>query len=174
LISSNYKNFYFNKEKSEWSEDKYGKIFNKISKGKFIKTFDYYYPTNLETTDVSYLGFFELEIGLKKVVKIFVNVRFFKHTNGAYVFSVYYYRKNDLEYLYFDFKEKDGKKQYDGTSIFTIDALKYDVGYYIQAIGWFDEEYMIINNLTVQYEEDYLFFDYLSYKSEILNEINNN
>jgi len=174
LKSTNYKNFYFNKENGEWSEDKYGKIFNKISKGKFIKTFDFYYPTNLETTDVSYFGLFELEIGLKTVVKIFVNVRFFKHTDGAYVFSVYYYRKSDSEYLYFDFKEKDGKKQYDGTSIFTIDALKYDVGYYIQAIGWFDKEYMIINNLTVQYEEDYLFFDYLSYKSEILNEINNN
>ena len=93
MISSNYKNFYFNKEKSEWSEDKYGKIFNKISKGKFIKTFDYYYPTNLETTDVSYLGFFELEIGLKKVVKIFVDNPFFKKYHKTYFIDEKKYKK---------------------------------------------------------------------------------
>jgi len=38
---------------------------------------------------------------------------------------------------------------------------------------FFEDEYMIINNLTVQYEETYLQFDHISYKSDILNEINN-
>ena len=40
-------------------------------------------------------------------------------------------------------------------------------------MAWYGEEYLIINNITVQYEEPYLYFDYLSYKSDILNEIYN-
>jgi len=40
-------------------------------------------------------------------------------------------------------------------------------------MAFFDEEYMHINNLTVQYEETYLCFDHISYKSDILKEINN-
>ena len=172
LKSTNYSNFYLNKENYEWSDDKYGKIFNKISKGKFIKSFDYYHQTNLELNDYAMFGFFEINIGLKSVVKILVNVRFFIHIDSDYVLSVYAYRKSDLAYLYFDFNEKDGKKQYDGTSIFTIDASKYDFCYYVQAMAWYPEEYMIINNLTVQYEETFLNFDYHSYKSDILNDIN--
>ena len=39
-------------------------------------------------------------------------------------------------------------------------------------MAWYGEEYMVINNLTVQYEETFLYFDYDSYKSDILNEIN--
>ena len=171
LKSKNYKNFYLNKENNEWSDNKYGKIFNKISKGKFIKSFDYYRQTYLEINDYSVSGFFEINVGLKKVVKIIVNVRFITHIDSDFVLSVYCYRKSDLAYLYFDFEEKDGKKQYDGTSIFTVDASKYDFGYYVQAMAWYPE-YMIINNLTVQYEETFLYFDYLSYKSDILNDIN--
>jgi hypothetical protein len=171
LKSKNYKNFYLNKENNEWSDNKYGKIFNKISKGKFIKSFDYYRQTYLEINDYSVFGFYEINVGLKKVVKIIVNVRFITHIDSDFVLSVYCYRKSDLAYLYFDFEEKDGKKQYDGTSIFTVDASKYDFGYYVQAMAWYPE-YMIINNLTVQYEETFLYFDYLSYKSDILNDIN--
>ena len=102
-----------------------------------------------------------------------VNASFLIHfDDDVNVLSVYSYRKSDLSYLYIDFKEKDGKKQYDGTSIFTFDTSEYDFGYYVQAMAWYSEDYMIINSLAVQYEETYLYFDYLSYKSDILNEIN--
>ena len=75
--------------------------------------------------------------------------------------------------IFFFFTEKDGKKQYDGTSIFVVDASDSGLYYYVQAINLYEEEYIIINNITVQYEEIYLQFDYISYKSDILNEINN-
>jgi len=42
MVPSNYNSFYLNKENGEWSNNKYRKIFN-ISKGKFIKSFDYYF-----------------------------------------------------------------------------------------------------------------------------------
>jgi hypothetical protein len=171
FASKNYKQFYFDKRSKEWSDEKYGIIFNKISKGKFIKSLDYYYQTNLETHDFISGGFFEINIDSKKVVKIIVNMTIFTHVEGE-VFSIFTYLSGDSFYIYFDFEEKDGKKQYDGTTIFTFDASEYDICYFVQAMTWYEENYMIINNLTIQYEETFLYFDYLSYKSDILNEIN--
>jgi hypothetical protein len=170
--STNYKQFYLDKRSKEWSEDKYRIIFNNISKGKFIKSFDYYHQTNLETLNFSSNGFFEINISSKRIVKIIVNMKFFIHIEGENVLSIFSYLASDLSYMYFDFEEKDGKKQYDGTTIFTVDASKYDFCFYVQAMSWYEEKYMIINNLTVQYEETFLYFDYFSYKSDILNEIN--
>jgi len=171
MVSSNNKNFYFNKENNEWSNDKHQKIFNAISKGKFIKTFDYYYQTNLESEDIPYYGYFSIYSGQKRIIKIFINARFYKHLDNYYVMTVYSSAK-DHSYLDFNLKEKDGKRQYDGTTIFTIDGSKQGLYYYAQASAWFGEENMIINNLTVQYEEEYLYFDYISYQSDILKEIN--
>jgi len=172
MTSSNYKNFYFNKESNKWSNNKYGKIFNKISRGKFIKSFDYYYHTDLQTEDISIYGFFNVYSGLKRIIKFFINARFKKHTGNYIAISVYSSNK-DNNFIDFDLKEKDGKRQYDGTSIFTIDASELELYYYVQATDWFGEDYIIINNLTVQYEETYLCFDHVSFKSDILNEINN-
>ena len=168
---SNYKNFYFNKESKKWSNDKYLKIINKISKGKSIKSFDYYYQTKLQTEDISLLGYFSISAGSKKIVKIFVNTRFKKHINNQIAITVYSSDK-DYRFLEFNFEEKDGKKQYDGTSIFTIDSSRQGLYYYAQVNGWLGEEYMTIYNITVQYEEAYLCFDYISYQSDSLNEIN--
>ena len=171
IVSTNYKNFYFNKESSEWSNDKYQKIFNNISKGKFTKSLDYYYQTNLETEDIPYFGYYIINTGQKRIMKIFVNVKYNMHINNYIVLTVYS-SNNVSAYLEYNFKEKDGKKQYDGTSIFTVDGSEIELYFYAQAKAWFGEEHMIINNITVQYEEEYLCFDYISYKSDILKEIN--
>ena len=171
-ISSNYNNFYFHKGNNKWSNDKYKKIFSKISKGKFIKSFDYYYRTNLETEDICIYGFLNIYSGPKRIVKIFINARFKKHT-GNYIALTVYTSLKDYNYIDFNLKENDGKKQYDGTSIFIIDASEIEIYYYVQVTDWFGEDYIIINNLTVQYEETYLCFDHISYKSDILNEIKN-
>ena len=170
IVSTTYKNFYFNKESSEWANDKYQKIFNKISKGKFIKSVDYYYQTNLETEDIPYFEYFTIETGQKRIMKIFVNVRFNIHIND-YIALTVYSSNNITAYLEFNFKEKDGKRQYDGTTIFTVDGSKLGLYSYAQVTAWFGEEDMIINNMTVQYQEEYLCFDYISYKSDILKEI---
>ena len=174
LSSSNNKNFYFNKENNEWSNDKYAKIFNRISKGKFIKSFDYYHQTNLETNYYSMFGILEIDIGFKRIVKILVNVKFIIYLDeNDIVMTVYSYQRDALDFKSFDFKEQDGKKQYDGTCIFTIDTSEMDLYYNVQAMAWYSEDYMIINSLTVQYKDIYSSFDYLSYKSDILKEINN-
>jgi len=172
MISSNDNNFYFNKENNKWSDGKYEKIFNKIYKGKFIKSYDYYYQTNLETEDIPFYGYYSIYSGSKRIIKVFINARFNQHIDLGYAIGVY---SSEIDYHYtsFSFMEKDGKKQYDGTSIFYIDTSQLDLYYFVQAMAFFDEEYMYINNITVQYEEEYLCFDHISYKSDILKEINN-
>ena len=170
IVPSNYNSFYLNKEKGEWSNDKYRKLFNKISKGKFIKSFDYYYKTNLETEDIRLFEYYSIYANQKRIIKIFINVKFNIHIDNEIVLTVYSLFK-DQDYIEFNFEEKDGKRQYDGTTIFTVDGSELDLYYYAQVSEWFDEEYMIINNITVQYEELYLCFDHISYKSYILNEI---
>jgi len=172
MTSSNDNNFYFNKENNKWSNDKYEKIFNKFSKGKFIKSYDYYYQTNLESEDMSLSGYYSIYSGSKRIIKIFINARFYQHISSDYVIGIYSADKY-YHYNFFSFKEKDGKRQYDGTSIFSIDTSQLDLYYFVQVMAFFDEEYMLINNITVQYEETYLCFDHISYKSDILKEINN-
>ena len=164
------KNYYLNKNNNIWSNDKYVKIFSKISKGKFIKLFDYYSYTNLETEVSDYYGIVNIYPDAKKVLKIFINVTFLAHIENDNVLTVYY---SDIDYnnYDFDFKEKDGKRHYDGTSIFTIDASELELCRYVQVITWFMNNYMIINNVTLQYENDYLKLDHLSYKKDILNGI---
>ena len=172
MTSSIEKNFYFNKENNKWSDGKYEAIFNKISKGKFIKSFNYYYQTNLETEDVPSNGYYTIYTGSKRIVKIFINARFNQHISSDNVLGVYSADKV-YHYTYFSLLEKDGKRQYDGTTIFEIDSSQLELYYFVQVMKYFEEEYIIINNITVQYEETYLCFDHSSYKSDILNEINN-
>ena len=164
--------FYFNKESKKWSKNIYGKIFSKISKGKFIKSLDYYYQTNLETEDITLNGIFNINVGSKRIVKIFINARFKKHIENYMCIAVFC---SDKDYNNQDFilQEKDGKRQYDGTSIFVIDASELELYYYVQVLDFFGEDYININNVTIQYEEPYLCFDHISYKSDILKEINN-
>ena len=172
LTSSNYSNFYFNKESKEWSNIKYGMIFNKISKEKFIKSFDYYHQTNLEFEKTFINGVYNINVGSKRIIKISINISFKYHFEKGTIMTIYL-SDNYNKFHYFDFKEKDGKRQYDGTTIFTVDGSDLYLTHYGQISTWFGENYMIINNVTVQYEETYLYFDYISYISDILNEINN-
>ena len=171
FASSTNENFYLNKENNEWLNEKHQNIFNKISKGKFIKSFDYYSQSNLETEDFSVDGYYIIYAGSKKIVKIFINVRFFKHIKNDIFMTVYSFTKDSL-FIDFNLEEKDGKRQYDGTSIFTIDVSKEGLYYYAQARAWYEENYVIINNITLQYEESYMCFDHYSYKLDVLNEIN--
>jgi len=67
IASSIYKNFYFNKESNKWSNNNYQKLFIQISKGKFIKSLDYYCQTYLETETTSNFGFYTIYASKKEL-----------------------------------------------------------------------------------------------------------
>ena len=68
-----------------------------------------------------------------------------------------------------EFNKKNGKKQYDGTIIFTVDISNQDINNCIEIYRWYGE--FNFNNITIEYKENFISFDYQAYKSEILKEI---
>ena len=165
-------NYYYNKETNKWSDEKIGDIFLKISKGNFIKTSKYYYKNNEETENPNVYGYIHIDIGFKKVKTIILNVK---------IMDIYAY-ENDLSVSLFTCQKdqnwyeikcnKNGRKQYDGSITYTIDATNMECYYYVEALSWWGSETVVLNYLTIIYEENYNFFDYISYKSAVLKEIN--
>ena len=159
---------YYNKEKNIWRDEQIKENFIKISKGKYINPSEYYYNTKIETEISSFSYYLEIDIGTRKISKIIINVKLLckLHIDCEFVII-----NNDINWIEIII-EDNGKKQYDGTTIFTIDVSDKDLSGIIRMyINWGDE-YISFNNLTVEYEENYLYFDYKSYKSNILENIN--
>ena len=86
-------------------------------------------------------------------------------------FNIYCYPYNH-EYLEIEIKKENGKKQYDGTYIFTIDIKNKDCHDFIQIEKGYLNNYTIFNNLTVVFEQKFRKFDYIGYKSAIINNFN--
>ena len=66
---------------------------------------------------------------------------------------------------------KGGKRQYDGSFTYTIDASNMECYNYIEAVSWMGINLVALNYLTIIYEDNYNYFDYKSYKSAVLKEI---
>ena len=64
-------------------------------------------------------------------------------------------------------EKKNGKKQYDGTHVFTIDVSKINCYNYIQVSEDAILNHITLNNLTVEFEESFQSIDYKSYKANI-------
>ena len=62
------------------------------------------------------------------------------------------------------------KKQYDSSIIFTFDISNEDCHDNILIINWTPDE-LDFNNVTIEFKEKFLSFDYNSYKTEILKKI---
>ena len=63
------------------------------------------------------------------------------------------------------------EKQYDGTSVFTIDARQLDCNEFIEITVSKGAKYITLNNLTLEFEKSFLSIDYKSYKNAISNYI---
>ena len=115
-------------------------------------------------------GGIELKIADRKALKIIINVRI----NGTLFinanFNINSYDSNGNSFP-IQFKKSDGKKQYDGTHVFSIDVSKINCYHYIQVSKDPVLNKIILNNLTVEFEESFQSIDYKAYKSSISNYI---
>ena len=165
-------NYYYNKETNEWNDKIIGENFLKISKGNFIKQSNYYYQNNIETDDPSIYAYIHIDIGFKKVKTIILNVKIVNNNDiskNEIPVSIF---TCDKDQEWYEIECMNAKRQYDGSFTFTIDVTNIECYYYIEALTWWGSEFVALNYLTVIYEEKYSFFDYKSYKSAILKEIN--
>ena len=70
------------------------------------------------------------------------------------------------------FGRKNGKKQYDGTYFITIDVKNKNCSNYFEIVKYYGQKTVTFNNVTIEFEESFLYFDYKTYKSNILKNIN--
>ena len=77
---------------------------------------------------------------------------------------------SDGECFDIQFGPENGKRQYDGTIIYTFDVSDIDCTTYIEIIKWFPDE-ITFNNLTIEYNESFVSFNYKEFKSSITTEI---
>ena len=162
-------NFY-DRETDKWHDDKIKDIFNKLSKNKNLKVTDFFITTKIETTyETSDLGDYIIHLSKRKPLKLILNLSYKGELFVDYDFSISSLNK---DYDFFDimFGKENGKKQYDGTIIYTIDLSKEDCNVYIEIIKW-DGDEMFFNNVTIEYNETSNYFDYKSYRHEVLKEI---
>ena len=86
-------------------------------------------------------------------------------------FGITIYDIND-NYIEIEIKKENGKKQYDGTTIFEINLIEGNIIEFFFIDIWWGFDYIIFNNITIEFKENYSYFNTKSYKNAILNEIN--
>ena len=145
---------------------------NKISRLKFVQISDFYIETNLVTQTEITDGYFRINLEARKPLKILLNMRLLGILN---IDTSVYFSSCDINNDWFDIvlEKEFGKKQYDGTTLYTVDISSFDCNIFIDTIIFFGEEFVILNNITVEFEESFISLDYKSYKSAVLKEISN-
>ena len=160
-------NFY-DRENDTWYDEKLKENFLEISRGKYVKPTDFYIKTHFETVTISVLGgTLEIKVGARKALKIIINLRL---TGTLFVdtsFNIFSYDTVG-RFININFEKEDGKKQYDGTFIFTIDVSKIKCYDFIMVTKSFGGQYITMNNLTIEFEESFQSIDYKQYKNAIL------
>ena len=159
-------NFY-DRENDKWYDDKLKENFLQISRGKYIKPMDFYIKIHFETITMTYLQRgFEMKIGSRKALKIIINARI----NGTLFidanFRIFSYDSLGNRFQ-IKFAKSDGKKQYDGTHVFSIDVSKIKLYKYIRVSIDSVLNHITLNNLTVEFEESFQSLDYKSFKDSI-------
>ena len=164
--------FYYNRETNIWTNEKIKKSIQKISRGNFIRTLDYYISTNIEIIipDFNYWNT-DIEIKQTKILSLYINARLFGKLGEDIEFG-FSYLDGDYSWAYFEFKKQHSKKQYDGTTIFKIDLSNMEVNYLIQGEIYKGYDLIIINNITAVFEGYFNTFDYSNLQKEIVKELN--
>jgi hypothetical protein len=160
-------NFY-DRENDKWYDDKLKENFIQISRGKYIKPTDFYIKTHFETVTMTYIqGGIEIKIGARKALKIIINARITGTLFFDANFRIFSYDSLGNSFQ-IQFGKSNGKKQYDGTHVFTIDVSKINCYDYILVSKDTILNHITLNNLTVEFEESFQSIDNKSFKASIL------
>ena len=171
-ISEN--NNYYNREADTWNDEIIRKNILKISKDNIIKSLDYYITTNLEVLTTN-LNFFYTNIANKKLLKIYINAIYHGILGTDFKIVIDSINKEN-EWIEREIIKKEGKKQYDGTTFFIVDVSNEDFNYDVfvmieEGVIEDNNKFIIINNVTFEFEEYFPYLDYNSYRNSILNDL---
>ena len=163
--------YFYNKETNQWKDKKIINNLYKISKLKYIQISEFYIETNLVTETETIDGRYFINLETKKPLKVLLNARYKGDFNIDFSFGILIFI-NNYDWIIISLEKEFGKKQYDGTTLFTIDVSTYDCFNIIEAFLFHGEDCFIVNNITVEFEESFISFDYKSYKSAVVKAIN--
>ena len=161
-------NFY-DRTNDIWYDEKLKNNFIQISKGKSINPMKFFINTNFESTDIimNYDSFL-MNIEKRKVLKIFINVKLTGVLFEDVEFPIQTNNKNgDVIEIYYG--KNNVKKQYDGTSIITIDVSRKECYDFVEATIISGMKYITLNNMTLEFEKSFMSIDYKSLKNAISN-----
>ena len=164
---------YYNREKDKWIDEKIRNNFLFISKGRYIKLSEHYIYTNKEILITpNNMDNYRLKVGNRKPLKIILNAKLKGKLFQDISFNFRCY-DNSTRYIDIDFGKKNLKREYDGTSTFTIDISEKGCTELIEVNKIFGKnENIIFNNLTVEFNDTFLSFDYKSYKTALEKSVN--
>jgi len=162
---------YYDRENDKWYDEKLKEYLIQISKGKYFKPIDFYIKIHSETVINPFLRKnLQIKIGARKAMKIILNARLTRTLFIDLEFTITSYDafRKSFEIKY---EKSNGKKQYDGTYIFIIDVSKIECYEYIIVSKSYGNQFIALNNLTVEFEDNFQSIDYKSYKAAISNYI---
>ena len=113
-----------------------------------------------------------LKLGNRKPLNIILNAKLKGKLFRDISFDFKCY-DNLTRYIGIDFGNKNLKREYDWTSTFTIDISEKGCTELIEVNKNFGKnENIIFNNLTVEFNDSFLSFDYKSYKKALEKSVN--
>ena len=156
---------YYNREKNEWYDDQIKNIITKISKGKYARPTEYFFSKNEQTiTNLKNESFLKVDLRPQKILKIKLNLKITITSNSKIFFQLITYdSNNELQILTVNGEKQ---KEYDGTYTITVKD-NYDYNTILRVEQVTGGTNIILNYLTIIYEEYFLSFDYTLYKSDI-------
>ena len=158
---------YFNRETDEWYDEEIRDNFINISNRKYVKPSDYFVECNSETSSkVSSEGYIKINIENKKVNKVIFNAKI----NDTQISEVGFgigSKDSSGTWSGDPILGEKGLKQSDGTYTYSIDVSDKDFNDYVQVQGWWGNENIMINYVTLEFDESENTIDYKAYKEAV-------
>ena len=159
-------NFY-DRENDKWYDNKIKDFFINLTNGKYLNPTNYLFYSNKETSySPNSGGSMFINIGKKKVIKIILNVIITAEHLWDVGFGIISFDKNG-GWKSTSVSGSEGKRINDGSYTISMNTEDEDFNISIQINKWWGNEYIIFNYLTLEYDKEYIIFDYTGYKQAI-------
>jgi len=154
---------YFNRENNQWYDEKIKNGFKNITKGRYVKPTDYFIYSNIEeTSSADSDGKLTINFGIKKPTKVTVKFSMTIRDPSLSGFGIISPGSQGDTY-YIGVSCVEGKKQYDGNYVVNFEVKDKGFQEYVKIEKWWGNEYFSLNVLSIEFEENYSFFNFEDY-----------
>ena len=154
---------YYDRENNNWYNQKIEENIKLISNKKFVNPIDYLILSNKETvSSKTKTGTLIINFGKKTVITVIFNAYIKIDDRSSVGFGISSYDISG-RWAGQGISGWEGEKKYDGSFTYTIDVRDQFYTNSIEIQKWWGNDNIILNYLTLEFEEKYIFFDYNSY-----------